>query len=179
MEIFKPVPVDKYKELYEVGNKGSIKSFSRTYYSGEYYKIKKTNEEKCMKLGYDKDGYLLVGLTKDGATKTYKVHRLVAMAFIPNPYGYLIVNHKNGIRDDNRVENLEWCTNQYNIEYSLAKPIMGINKLDGEVVIFKSCREVDNYGFDHSAVIKCCKGRQNSHKGYTWAYIERNDNDGD
>lgn len=63
-------------------------------------------------------GYHTVRLIKDGASKTYKVHRLVAQAFIPNPDGKKEVNHLNAIRNDNRLENLEWATRQENNAYS-------------------------------------------------------------
>ena len=63
----------------------------------------------------DRKGYKRVGLSN---RKSYRVHRLVARAYIPNPHGYEQVNHKNEIKDDNRVENLEWCTNDYNKKYS-------------------------------------------------------------
>jgi hypothetical protein len=59
-----------------------------------------------------------VKLCKNGKEQTQKVHRLVAQAFIPNPNNYPQVNHKNGIKTDNRVENLEWCNNRQNIIHS-------------------------------------------------------------
>lgn len=71
-----------------------------------------------MSISLTKDGYAKVSLTaKNGKRKTEKVHRLVSLAFIDNPFGYPEVNHKNGIRNDNRVENLEWITHKANNEY--------------------------------------------------------------
>ena len=62
-------------------------------------------------------GYTSVELFEDGTRKRISVHRLVAMAFLPNPNNYPVVNHKNEIRDDNRASNLEWCTQKYNVNY--------------------------------------------------------------
>lgn len=64
-----------------------------------------------------KKGYLRVGLGKKSLVKNFLVHRLVADAFIPNPNNLPQVNHKNSNKQDNRVENLEWCTNEYNYHY--------------------------------------------------------------
>lgn len=62
-------------------------------------------------------GYTSVELFENGKGKRISVHRLIALAFLPNPNNYPVVNHKNEIRNDNRVENLEWCTQQYNVNY--------------------------------------------------------------
>lgn len=62
-------------------------------------------------------GYVSVDLFEDGKRKRIAVHRLVAIAFLPNPNNYPVINHKNEIRDDNRASNLEWCTQKYNVNY--------------------------------------------------------------
>ena len=68
-----------------------------------------------------KTGYMCVGLRKNGISKTVRVHRLLAKAFIPNPDNKPHVDHINGVRDDNRLENLRWCTNQENQSFELAR----------------------------------------------------------
>ena len=108
-EIWKPIK--GYESLYEVSNLGRVKSLPR-----------ETNNqfswcEIILKPKKSKQGYLNVGLKKDGIYKWFRIHRLVAEAFIPNPNNYPIVNHKDECKDNNDVTNLEWCTYQYNANY--------------------------------------------------------------
>lgn len=106
--------VKDYEVEYQVSNFGHVYSIKR---------------EKYIKAYMDKDGYLIVGLCKDSKQKIYKVHRLVAKAFIPNPENKQQVNHIDGDKTNNRVENLEWVTCQENIihchEAGLWKPRYG------------------------------------------------------
>lgn len=74
-----------------------------------------------MKQNKNNKGYLIISLCKNKKQKSYLVHRLVAEAFIKKPDQYNQVNHINEVKDDNRVENLEWCTNRYNVNYSIHK----------------------------------------------------------
>jgi hypothetical protein len=100
-----------YEGFYMVSNLGNIKSKNRILYNRWGAYIKKTDE-----LAFPKniEGYRKGGLTKDKICKKFSLHRLVAIAFIPNPILKDEVNHINGIRDDNRTENLEWCTKREN-----------------------------------------------------------------
>lgn len=96
-EVWKPII--GYEGLYEVSSKGRVRSLPF-----------KHSRCKILKLVPKKKGYLFLTLSKNGVQKPHSVHRLVAMAFIPNPENKPTVNHKNEIRTDNRVENLEWAT---------------------------------------------------------------------
>lgn len=108
-----------YEGLYKVSNLGRIFSCSKIFHfnnGGECQKgliIKKPYQ--------DKDGYSRVNLTKCKRSKGFGVHRLVAMSFLDNPNNYNQIDHINGIRNDNRVENLRWCTCKMNANFELAK----------------------------------------------------------
>lgn len=103
--------IDGYEGLYEVSNTGLIRSLDR--FVGNRNRIK----GKILSIRIEKDGYCSVALSKDGKIKRYKIHRLVAQAFIPNPEGLPQVNHKDENKTNNNVDNLEWCTSKYNINY--------------------------------------------------------------
>lgn len=159
-----------YEGLYQISNLGNIKSLN----------YKNTDEEKILKTKKNRGGYLLVGLYKNGKQKYYTVHRLVAEAFIPNPNNLPQVNHKDEDKTNNRVENLEWCSPQYNINYGnrnekMAKsrsiPILQFN-LDGEFIKkWESGTQVQkDLGFDNSSITKCCKGKLKSIYGFIWRY---------
>jgi|TARA_R110000751_G_scaffold26291_1_gene70555 hypothetical protein len=88
------------------------------------YKSQKINPSKNI------HGYLFVGLTVDKKQKFFKIHRLIAIAFIPNPENYPFVNHKDCDRLNNKIDNLEWCTNMYNTQ--------SINKTTNFGYVYKS-----------------------------------------
>lgn len=100
-EIWKDI--EGYEGLYQISNKGRVKSFH--------------GKGRIMKLGTHPLGYKLATLTKDGEQNTKQVHRLVAQAFIPNPENLPVINHKDENPSNNNVKNLEWCTQKYNLNY--------------------------------------------------------------
>lgn len=104
--------VKGYEGLYKASTNGDIKSLRK--YAGSCFRKERILSNNRL----TKDGYCRVALIKNGKTKEYRTHRLIAETFIPNPQNKETVNHINGIKTDNRVENLEWCTREENMKHA-------------------------------------------------------------
>lgn len=192
MEIWKDI--EGYEGLYQVSNEGNVKSLKReiTYKDGR----KKLIKERILKKILSDLGYYHVMLCKNGISKRFKIHRLVANAFIPNINNLPIINHKDENPKNNSVENLEWCDQNYNVHYGtmiergrekqlnrkdLSKEIEQYT-LDGKLIeVFKSSREIERKypQYKSTSVTRCCRGGQilngkwqtiNNYKGFIWRY---------
>lgn len=112
MEIWKPIP--EYENHYEVSSMGRVRSKDRLLPHPRNKTMVLPKKGKILKHELDKYGYPVVTLCKEGKTRTFKVHRLVALAFIPNPDNLPQIDHINARKYDNRPANLRWCTTQQN-----------------------------------------------------------------
>lgn len=122
MEYWKPVV--GYEGYYEVSSYGRVRSVDHYSRTGIKHSEKRLVKGQMLRLNKKRTGYLCVDLCKENKTKTTQVHRLVATAFIEKPEGKNVVNHKNLVKSDNRVENLEWVTYKENSMHASKNGVM-------------------------------------------------------
>lgn len=174
-----------YEGYYQVSNLGRVRSLDRAIKNKGNLGNNKIShyKGKTLSLVKNKKGYLRVILTKNCQGKGYSVHRLVAQAFIPNPNGFPEVNHIDENKINNYVNNLEWCTTKYNINYGSwrekqsishkgkrAKKVVQIDKDGNKIQIFDSITEARNItGVKHISSVAC--GRRKTAGGYMWIFL--------
>ena len=150
---------------YAVSNKGNVATLKTV-------RLRKFSDHK---------GYKQCMLRKGGKAYNRFVHRLVANAFLPMPQGGQIIDHINGVRDDNRAENLRWCSQDENLHFPLAKEhrehlceVCSQYNLDGTyVATYKSSFEAEKItGIKCGSIDNCCKGKKLSCGGFQWKYGE-------
>lgn len=174
-EIWKPI--EECKD-YHISNFGRIKSFKYDKENGKIIKPSRTTK-----------GYLQLDLRLDGRKGEHRVHlaihRLVAKAFIPNPNNLPQVNHKDEDKTNNHVDNLEWCTNEYNANYGTKservtqkrrKPVYSIDS-DGNIEHFKGLRDAGrkmsgNLNNSGSSIKYVILGKHKTAYGRKWFYAE-------
>lgn len=189
VEIWKDI--DSYEGMYQISNSGIIKSLDRTTQTPQSKTGVKIVKGKILLTWKGKDNYYRVFLSKNAKSKNYLVHRLIANAFIPNPENKLCINHINGIKTDNRIENLEWATHSENEKHSYTqlnrKPSYGMQGKTGElckcsipiicsngkeyVSITQAASELNLQG---SNISRVCRGKQNHTGGFVFKYAQNN-----
>ena len=187
-------PIPNYEGLYEVSNLGNVRSLDRVVKGrpGTYARIKGKTLSPIKNGG----GYLRVNLCNKYGRKAVFVHRLVAKAFIENFDNLPEVNHKDENKENNSLENLEWCDAKYNSNYGTSKqrcaehnrgkhkhytyesfrrmigpkekPVVGINYETKHTVFFRSMASAKKAGFSPVGISHCITNRQKTHKGYIW-----------
>lgn len=171
-EIWKDI--DDYEGFYQVSNCGRVRSLTRTFTRSDG-KVK-TFKEKVLKQGTNPNGYKYVNLSIKSKAYSARVHRLVAEAFINNPENLPCINHKDENKANNSVENLEWCTFQYNLTYNgkqmkRAFKVLQFSKNGEFVKSYKSITEAETEVLgSRSNVGACCSGKIKSCGGYVWKY---------
>ena len=169
-EIWKPAP--ELEGQYEVSNKGRVRVVVRKVRWGEQMVTLKPHTYKGHKT---KNGYMVLRVRRGGGYKSCLIHRLVAKAFIPIPDNLPFINHKNEIKDDNRVENLEWCTNRYNMSYGHAQDSKKRRIAQYKDDFYKEWDSITEAAKHTSAqvqnIIKCAQGKRHYAGGYHWKYI--------
>ena len=164
--------IQGYEGKYMVSNLGRVKSLN----------YRNNGKEGILKGVANGNGYLEVILFKEGKGKHYRINRLVAQAFLPNPDNLPEVNHKDENKQNNCVENLEYCSKLYNINYGTgskrsaekrSKPLFGINKVSGLILEFPSIAEASRQtGINKGNICSCLKGNYKSTGGYVWYYAD-------
>jgi hypothetical protein len=161
--------IDGFEGLYQVSDLGRVRSSYRNSSKGLGY-------DKILKTRIKHNGYLSVDLCKDGIKKHYLVHRLVAIAFIDNPLNLPIVNHKDEHKDHCEADNLEWCTQQYNVNYGEGSKARNskVRQFDFEgrlIKIWDSIKEAEALlGIKYQNISRCCRKDRRSAGGYIWRY---------
>ena len=164
---------------YEVSNLGRVRSVDRIR-KAAYGRTARVKGVLLQARKNTTNDYLLVRLRKEGKLVHCLVHRLVAIAFVPNPDGLPQVNHKDENPQNNRWDNLEWCDQLYNNHYGTAierrsitrgKPVAQYTK-DGEFIArFVSAREAArSIGKSQAAITRCCLGKYAQAYGFLWKF---------
>lgn len=171
-EIWKDIP--GYEGLYQVSNMGRVLSLH----------YRKSNKARLLSPRKERHNYLNVFLCKNGHKEIKKIHQLVALAFLPNPNKYTEINHKDENPQNNRADNLEWCSRNYNMNYGnrASKFIEAsghkILQMDMSCNVIKEWPSVrtaaKHIGVANQNLFATLKGRQKTCGGYKWKYVELN-----
>lgn len=160
-EIWKDIP--NYEGKYQVSNLGRVRNIQK-----ENYILKFSNDGK---------GYQKVKLCNNGKCKSFRVHRLVAQVFIPNPNNLPEINHIDYNRLNNNINNLEWCDRKYNMNYSVKanrfhnKQVICI--MNDKKIIYNSIDEASKKtGIHRSNIGRCCNKKRKTAGGFIWMFTK-------
>ena len=174
---------EKWKDIegfdnYRISNLGRVQSCKKIIGCDD--KVIGFTDVKLLKPWDDGRGYRKVSLFNNKKRKDIRVHILVAKAFIPNPNNYPIINHKDENPSNNRVDNLEWCTNKYNSNYgtgktrcanSHKKPIVSID-IKGNKTYYDSAKDAAIIlKTNATSITAAARGKQQTSCGLRWEYV--------
>ena len=173
-------PIKGYEGIYEISNKGRVKSLHRKVRMSEYSYM--VFEEHFLTGKRTKSGYIQVSLSKEGKVRQFLLHRLVAEAFIPNPHNLEAVNHKDENKQNNNADNLEWCTAKHNVNHATGperraekrrKAVFQIADTGETIGTYNSIRQAAHAtGVNESHISSCCRGKRRTAGGYMWKYAD-------
>ncbi len=179
-EIWKPYP--KYPFI-EASNFGRVRAKDR------YVKVKGRGKRlvkgRVLKQHLDNNGYLCVRFRVKGKLVHLRVHRIIAISFVPNPNNYQEVNHKDNDRTNAAASNLEWCSKQYNLDYKnnfgtspadvQGKSVIAVNLETSKTLRFETQHEAARQlEILAQSINKVLKGRMNKTHGYWFCYANEN-----
>ena len=179
IEIWKSI--EGYEGIYEISSLGRVKSLSRE-------KIMPNGticftKEKILKQNRNINGYISISLYKNNKCHAFRIHRLVAKAFIENPNKFSEVNHKDENKENNKYINLEWCDKTYNNNYGTKKQRQIDTRsktiyqydINGYLIReWNNISEASNKGYSRECIYKCAIGSNIIHKDSFWSYEKHN-----
>jgi len=170
-----------YEGMYQVSNLGRVRSLDRFV---ECSNSRRFYKGRILSAEMDDKGYIRVLLSVAGKRRSCMVHRLVATAFLDNSENLPEVNHKDENPANNALDNLEWCTKQYNLEYGTGRTrsiqshkvsVLQYNMAGELIAEFGGVNEAAiaiGKPNDATAITKCCKGKNKTAHGFIWKYKE-------
>ena len=157
-----------YEGVYSISNFGRVMSHHQ-------------GKNRILKSVANSTGYAYVDLSRNNVSKSFRVHVLVAKHFLPNPKGLTDINHKDEDKLNNRVDNLEWCTKSYNINYGtrnarqrakMCKPVVQYYKNGERIRTYDSIRQASQItGISAPHILRSCKKIRPSACGFVWRYL--------
>lgn len=174
-EIWKPLI--GYEDDYEVSDMGRVRSITKVFECFSKrgnHKHYRTKYGRILKPSIQNSGYEVVWLSKNGKVKAMTVHRLIAQTFLTNKFNYYCVNHKNGNKCDNRLENLEWCTSGENLKHAYDK-LNRVHRKGTKIICIELNKSFENIksaseelDINKNAISNVLAGRAKHAGGYTW-----------
>lgn len=175
-----------YEGLYQISNLGRVKSLKRKVYAGRNT-LRWQDERILSNNKTNGHGYKIVALSKENRSQNKYIHRLVAEAFLDNPNNYKYINHKDENKDNNCVNNLEFCTAQYNATYRdlhirnglknrnnrLSKKIYQLDDDNNIIKEYPSISEASRQlNVSIQAISDCLNGKTKHSCGYKWEFVK-------